>query len=110
MHACVCVLSPSLPLFCFSLEQAGEAEVAQLVMKIQQVPCVCVCVRVDCIYMYRIAGNIGGNNIWRIAWKSAIGGFNFGGERDRGTTPLIADIIGGFTIGGVTLNPAIRQI
>ena len=29
--------------------------------------------------IYRIAGNIGGNNIWRIARKSAIGGFNFGG-------------------------------
>ena len=33
------------------------------------------------IFVYRIAGNIGGNNIWRIAGKSAIGGFNFGGPR-----------------------------
>ena len=28
---------------------------------------------------YRIAGYIGGNNVWQIAGKSAIGGYEFGG-------------------------------
>ena len=54
--------------------------------------CVCACVRVCCDMMlcvlcmhvcmhvwYRIAGNFGRKNIWRIALIMAFGGFYFGG-------------------------------
>ena len=52
-------------------------------------------------YMYRIAGYIGGNNIWRIARKRkkiAIGGYKFGGygtisTPSPGIGAILADLI-----------------
>ena len=41
--------------------------------------CVHACVPLMCMSMYRIAGNFGGKNIWRIALIMAFGGFYFGG-------------------------------
>ena len=46
--------------------------------------------------MYRIAGYIGGNNIWRIARKIAIGGYKFGGYSTIATPSL-----GVYTVGTI---------
>ena len=65
--------------------------------------------------VYHIAGYIGGNNVWQIARKRkkiAIGGYWFTRyDRHAFSGSLCCwRNIGGFSIGGVTGIPPIRQI
>ena len=54
--------------------------------------------------LYRIARNIGGNYIWRIARKSKLADFNLAVFAFRYVTLLRENKIGGFKFGGLLAN------